>query len=89
MVYYNAAKRARYATSISNQNSGGGDKKAGLPYMVGRGYWTSIFLQSTEPIGGRCCSLAKLNVTMKLSNQSRNIGSVGAAANSYWHIPNT
>lgn len=87
MVYYNAAKRARYATSTSNQNSGGGDKKAGLPYMIGRGYWTSIFLESTDPMAGRCCTLKKINMTMKISNQSRNIGSVGAAANSYWHIP--
>jgi len=89
MVYYNASKRARNATSTMNQNSGGGDKKAGLPSMIGRGYWTSIFLHSTAPVGGQCCSLAKMNVTMKIANPSRNIGSVGAAANAYWHIPNT
>ncbi len=29
MVLMNGAKRARYASSISNQNQGGGNKKAG------------------------------------------------------------
>jgi hypothetical protein len=33
--------------------------------------------------------LTKMNMTMKTANASRGIGSVGAAANSYWHIPNT
>jgi hypothetical protein len=89
MVYYNASKRARHATSTMNQNSGGGDKKAGFPYMIGRGYLTSIALRSTEPISGGCCTLTKMNMTMKTANASRGIGSVGAAANSYWHIPNT
>jgi len=30
MTLMNGAKRARYASSISNQNQGGGPKKAGL-----------------------------------------------------------
>lgn len=34
----NASKKARNYTSTSNQNQGGGDKKAGLAYQVGRGY---------------------------------------------------
>jgi len=38
----NAGKRARYVGSITNQNQGGGSKKAGFPYEIGRSSWTTI-----------------------------------------------
>jgi len=34
----NASKKARNYTSTSNQDQGGGAKKAGFAYQVGRGY---------------------------------------------------
>jgi hypothetical protein len=40
----NAAKRARFYTSTTNQPQGGGNKKAGFPYQIGRTSWTPIFL---------------------------------------------
>ena len=61
MVLYNAAKRARNATSIVNQNQGGGEKKAGFPYQIGRTTATSIAFHMTDPIYGRCCKLSKFN----------------------------
>jgi hypothetical protein len=73
----NASSRARNYTSTANQNQGGGSKKAGFPGQVGRGWWTSIFLQSTDPISGHCCT-AKDFATLKFTgtvNQSRPIGS--------------
>ena len=44
----NAASRARNYGQIITQKQGGGDKKAGLPYQVGRNSWTSIFIDNTS-----------------------------------------
>jgi hypothetical protein len=38
----NSSKKARNTSSIVNQPSGGGSKKAGLAYMVGRSSWSSV-----------------------------------------------
>ena len=64
---------------LSNVNTvrkqGGGDKKAGLPYQIGRESWTSIFLNSTDPITGRCCNATKIGTTMVFTkNTIRPIG---------------
>jgi hypothetical protein len=40
-------KRTANISSIVNQNQGGGHKKAGLPYIVGRESWGSMFLKNT------------------------------------------
>lgn len=61
MVLYNAAKKARNATSIVNQNQGGGEKKAGFPYQVGRTSATSLAFNMTNPINGHCCKLKAFN----------------------------
>lgn len=42
MVLFNGSKNARNASSIINQKSGGGSKKAGTPYMIGRSTWSSV-----------------------------------------------
>jgi hypothetical protein len=41
-------KKAASIASITNQNQGGGPKKAGLPYLVGRSSWSSIALKGTS-----------------------------------------
>ena len=56
MTLYNAASRARNATSLVNRNSGGGDKKMGLYPQVGRDSWTSIALGNRP---GCCFSLGR------------------------------
>ena len=38
----NGSNRARNMSSIVNQPTGGGNKKAGKPFMVGRSAWTSV-----------------------------------------------
>jgi len=43
-------KRTSQISSIVNQNQGGGSKKAGLPYIVGRDHWTGRFLRTTPPL---------------------------------------
>lgn len=35
-------------SSITNQNQGGGDKKAGLPEQVGRTAWESVHMRKTS-----------------------------------------
>lgn len=42
------SKRTTYMSSIVNQNSGGGPKKAGLPYQIGREASVSIALRQTS-----------------------------------------
>ena len=47
MVYSQTKKTASIA-SITNQNQGGGNKKAGLPYLVGRESWSTVALKGTS-----------------------------------------
>lgn len=47
MVYSQTKKTASIA-SITNQNQGGGNKKAGLPHLIARDSWTSIALNGTS-----------------------------------------
>lgn len=44
----NAASRARNYNQTINQKHGGGNKKAGFPYQVGRTAWSSIFLDNMQ-----------------------------------------
>lgn len=76
MVLLNAASRARNVGRLIVQNQGGGDKKAGFPYMVGRSSWSSLFFDSVDPVSGRCCNLKKVNTTLRFTrNLVRPIGS--------------
>lgn len=82
----NSSKRARFYGSVVNQTSGGGNKKTGFPYQIGRGYRSSIALQCTDPINGHCCQLTELNRTnVVLANLSRNLGRNNNIT--YWKIP--
>ena len=40
-------KRTSSISSIVNQNQGGGPKKAGFPYIVGRESWTTVHLNES------------------------------------------
>ena len=78
----NAAKRARLYDSTINQNQGGGDKKAGFPYLVGRTSWTNIYF-GTDNYAVRCCKLGSLKLPLTTNvRQSRPIGS--RVDMSYW-----
>ena len=81
----NASKKARYAGELVNQNQGGGNKKAGFPYQVGRDHWTSIFLATSDPVHGRCATLKCLSKTLVFTNLSRPVGS-WTEGNTYWRI---
>ena len=85
MVLMNASSRARHVSSITNRNQGGGDKKAGFPYQVGRISWTEIAFHTVDPIHGKCCKLSGYNKTMfPLASISRPIGRNNNTP--YWHI---
>ena len=88
MTLSNASTRARFATTISNRNQGGGSKKAGFPQSIGREQWTSIFLGNTNVVNGKCCSLRTYQqVRFPLANLSRNIGRVTNL--DYWGVKGT
>ena len=73
----NAASRARNYDLTINQNQGGGSKKAGFPYIVGRGWRTNIAFGTKEGArNGHCVGLSSLK-TLCFTNtvhQSRPIG---------------
>jgi hypothetical protein len=84
------SNRNQMGSSVkTNYFQGGGDKKAGFPYIVGRGYMSSIFFQSIDPVHGHCCKLNDLQtVRFPLATISRPIGTLTGNAG-YWHIKNT
>ena len=65
MVYLNSSSRSRNAGSLVNRTQGGGNKKAGFPYQIGRESYTSVIMNSTNPVYGSCCTL-KSYMTMPL-----------------------
>ena len=72
----NGALKARSYSQTINQNQGGGSKKAGFPYMIGRGWQTSIAFNNTNVYTGNCCQLKSyqsLLYTFPVS-QSRGVG---------------
>ena len=75
----NAAKRARNYSQTINQNQGGGPKKAGFPYQVGRSSWSSISLGAGFRANGlgRCASLKCMQTVWYkgLVRDSRPVGS--------------
>lgn len=62
------SNRARMMSNVhTDQNQGGGEKKAGFPYQIGRESWASIFMNTCDAKLGkdaRCCTLSELNKTM-------------------------
>lgn len=81
----NASKMARNYGQIVNQNQGGGNKKAGFPYQVGRESWSNVYLKS-DLSGGRCCKLGNY-MTMKFTpttNHLRPTGGNVAVARGYY-----
>jgi hypothetical protein len=68
-MVYSQTKRTASIASITNRPQGGGDKKAGLPYLVGRDSWTSIAFKNTSQ------KLSVLQMTLHPNvRQSRPIG---------------
>lgn len=77
-MVYSQTKKTSSIASITNQNQGGGSKKAGLPYLVGRESWSSIALRNTS----QRMSVLKMPLTSSVS-QSRPVG-VRPGASTYF-----
>jgi hypothetical protein len=74
-AWSNSNKNRMLSNVNTVQNQGGGEKKAGFPYQVGRDSWSSIFIRSVDPVYGRCCNLGKVNQTMVFTrNTVRPVG---------------
>ncbi len=69
MVYSQTTKTASIS-SITNQNQGGGSKKAGLPHLIARDAYASVHLKGTS----QKMSVLKMPLTTNVS-QSRPIAS--------------
>ena len=84
MVLLNASSKARNAARIITQNQGGGSKKAGLPYVIGRGSWSSIFMGPSGPNSYTrsvsCCKRIDLATTYTTANIGRPQGRMPGGA---------
>jgi hypothetical protein len=83
-MVYSQTKRTASIASITNQDQGGGSKKAGFPYLVGRDSWTSIALHGTKQY------LSKENKGLQFTlnpnvRQSRPVGMTPGAGRSYFN----
>lgn len=64
MVLFNASSRSRNVGSTTHRPQGGGDKKAGFPYQIGREAWSSVFLNTCNPAkSAPCCNLTSYQNT--------------------------
>lgn len=80
-----SSKRTSSIASIVNQSQGGGNKKAGFPYHVGRDSWTSVYFNAVDPVNGHCCTLGNMQqVLFPLASISRPVGYTGNR--SYWKV---
>lgn len=83
----NASTRARNYNSTINHNQGGGNKKAGFPYQVGRETNTSIAFNNTNVVKGKCCKLSSYQtMAFTTAHISRNIGG-NANTQNYFKVP--
>jgi hypothetical protein len=94
MPSQNPFRKSNHARIGSNAytdfNQGGGDKKAGFPYQIGRDYNVSNILQAVDPVHGQCCKLKQWNTLLfPLARQSRPIGAKYSGNYRYYHIPGT
>lgn len=87
---FSTSSRSQMGSSATtNFNVGGGDKKAGFPYQVGRTSWTSIHFGITDVLNKHCCGLSSYKTTkLPRANISRPIGST-YTPNTYFVVPGT
>jgi hypothetical protein len=85
---FTGSNRSQMGSNVfTTQQQGGGSKKAGFPYQVGRDSWTSIALENCNPLSKtKCTKLSCLQFTTRpKASISRPIGS-NRASNVYFNI---
>lgn len=87
---FRSSSRSQMGSNASTtQKQGGGEKKAGFAYQIGRNSWTSIYFDNTNVLNGHCCKLSSYQFNLFPNTSiSRPIGSV-YRPNTYFHIPGT
>jgi len=84
-MFSSSSKSQMGSNAVTSQNQGGGDKKAGFPYIIGRTQWTNIALDQQS-------GMKNLKFMMKTVNPNtsitRPIGST-YTPNSYFTVPGT
>ena len=83
-MVYSQTKRTSSISSITNQNQGGGNKKAGFPYLVGRDSWTSIALKQTKQYLDEDTQGLRFTLNPNV-RQSRPVGMTPGAGRSYFN----
>lgn len=73
---FSSSSRARmHSNALTDQNQGGGNKKAGFPHQIGRDSWVSIYF-GQKPQNGACCTRTDLAKTLVFTkNTVRPVGS--------------
>lgn len=88
---FNGSNRSQMGSNVFTvANQGGGSKKAGFAYQVGRDSWSSIFISGGNPVHmSKCASLKCLQFTVNPKvSISRPIGST-YHPNTYFHVAGT
>jgi len=84
-MFSSSSKSQMGSNAVTVQNQGGGDKKAGFPYIVGRTQWTQIAFNESGNLGNLRFLMKTVNPNTSIS---RPIGST-YVPNTYFHIPGT
>jgi hypothetical protein len=83
-MVYSQTKRTSSMASITNQNQGGGSKKAGFPYLVGRDSWTSVALNKKTQFLDEATKGLQFTLNPNV-RQSRPVGMTPGAGRSYFN----
>jgi hypothetical protein len=84
-MFSSSSKSQMGSNAVTVQNQGGGGKKAGFPYIIGRTQWTNIAFNGSGNLGNLTFLMKPSKTTTSIS---RPIGST-YTPNTYFHIPGT
>ena len=56
---FSSSNRSQMSSNVyTTQNQGGGSKKAGFPYQVGKSSWSNVAINGGQNVSFRCCKLS-------------------------------
>jgi hypothetical protein len=77
-MVYNKTKKTASIDSLKNLPSGGGEKKAGLPYQIGRDHWFNVY--------GEHKPLIAYRLNSRPARYSRQTGRMIESSKAYYKI---
>uniref|UniRef100_A0A6C0HT41 Uncharacterized protein n=1 Tax=viral metagenome TaxID=1070528 RepID=A0A6C0HT41_9ZZZZ len=84
-MFSSSSKSQMGSNAVTSQNQGGGGKKAGFPYIIGRTQWTNIAFEQQDGIKNLTFLMKTVNPKTSIS---RPIGST-YTPNTYFTVPGT